>query len=57
MTHPTKERRNQPNLNDIRIKNLKFEAGLDLDEFLEWLHIIKNEIVKGTKVMSVALKL
>jgi len=55
--HLRKERRNQPNLNDFRIKNLKFEARLDPNEFLEWLHIIENEIVKGTKVMFVAIKL
>ena len=55
--HLRKERRNQPNLNDVRIKNLKFEARLDLNEFLGWLHIIGNEIVKGIKIMFVALKL
>jgi len=53
--HPRKGRRNQPNLNNVRIKNIKFEARLDLNEFLGWLHIIENEIVKGTKVMFVAL--
>ena len=55
--HPRKGRRKQPNLHNVRIKNIKLKARLDLDEFLGWLHIIENEIVKGIKIMFVALKL
>jgi len=57
MMHPRKGRRKQPNLHNVRIKNIKLKARLDLDEFLGWLHIIENEIVKGIKIMFVALKL
>ena len=36
---PQRKRRTSSNSNDFRVKILEFEAKLDPNEFLEWLHI------------------
>jgi len=36
------ECRQPTNSNDFRVEILEFQGKLDLDEFLEWLHIVEN---------------
>ena len=60
--HTRRERRHQPNLNDIRVEVLEFKGKLDTNEFLEWLQTMERvfefkEIPEDKKVKLVAPKL
>ena len=37
-----RERRQPTNSNDFRVKIPEFKGKLDLDEFLEWLHMVER---------------
>ena len=55
-------KRNQPNLNDIKVEVLEFKRKLDPNDFLESLHTIKRAfdykaISKGKKIKLVTLRL
>ena len=52
----------QANFNDFTVKILEFEGKLDLEEFLDWMHIVAcvfgyEQVPEDNKVKLVALRL
>ena len=59
---PKRECHRTPNFNDSRVDILEFKGKVDLDEFLEWLHIVEHilvykEVLEDKMVKLVVFKL
>ena len=62
MRRTRREQRPRANSSDFSVEIPEFEGKLDLDEFLEWMHMVKKvleykEVPKDKKVKMVALRL